>query len=81
LCQKLLNLLKAFQNRRDCLWPAFKSGGRRPAHFSKESCSSVTCLQDFKTGEIASGRLSKVGALSCQIFKRELFISNLFARL
>jgi hypothetical protein len=49
-----LNLLQAFQNQQDCLWPTFKSGGRYAAPFSKENCSSATYLLDFKTGEIAS---------------------------
>jgi hypothetical protein len=54
-----LNLLKAFQNRRDCHWPAFKSGGRCFARFSKVNCSSATYLPNFKTGEVAPCRFSK----------------------
>jgi hypothetical protein len=52
-------LLKAFYNRRDCHWPAFRSGGRCVARFSKENCSSATYLPDFKTNEIAPCRFSK----------------------
>jgi hypothetical protein len=48
--QKLLNLLKAFQNQRDCHWPAFKSGVRCAACFLKDNCSSATYLPDYKTG-------------------------------
>ncbi len=53
--QRLLHLLKAFPNRRDChgRGPAFKSGGRYAARFSNEYCSLATYLLDFKTGEIA----------------------------
>ncbi len=40
--QKLLNLLKVFQNQWDCLWQAFKSGRCCPAHFPKYNCSSAT---------------------------------------
>jgi hypothetical protein len=32
----LLILLRAFQNQRDCHWPAFKSGGRYAAAFQRE---------------------------------------------
>jgi hypothetical protein len=46
-----LNLLKAFQNRQDRLWLAFKSDGLCAALFLK---SSATYLPDFKTGKIAS---------------------------
>jgi RNA:NAD 2'-phosphotransferase (TPT1/KptA family) len=61
---KVLNLLKAFQNRRDCQWPAFKSGVHYAAHCSKENCSSATYLLDFKIGEIASCPFSKaLGAI------------------
>jgi hypothetical protein len=59
LRQKLLNLLKAFQNWRDYHWPAFKSGGCYAACFSKENCSSATYLLDFKIGEIAPCWFSK----------------------
>jgi hypothetical protein len=48
------------QNGRDWPWPAFKSGGRCAAHFSKENCSSATYLPNFKIGgEIAPCRFSK----------------------
>jgi hypothetical protein len=57
--QKLLNLLKAFQNWQDCHWQAFKSGGRCAACFYNENCSSATYLPDFKTGKIAYCRFSK----------------------
>jgi hypothetical protein len=33
-----LNLQKAFKNQKDRPWPAFKSGLRCAAHFSKEIC-------------------------------------------
>jgi hypothetical protein len=39
--------------------PAFKSGGRCVARFSKENCSSATYLPDFKTGEVAPCQFSK----------------------
>jgi hypothetical protein len=39
--------------------PAFKSGGRCVARFSKENCSSATYLPEFKTGEIAPCQFSK----------------------
>jgi hypothetical protein len=51
--------VKAFQNRQDCHWQAFKSAGRYAACFSKENCSSATYLPDFKTIEIAPCRFSK----------------------
>jgi hypothetical protein len=54
-----LNLLKAVQNLRDCHWSAFKSGGCYAACFSKENCSSATCLPDFNAGKIAPGQFSK----------------------
>jgi hypothetical protein len=63
-----LNLLKAFQNRRDCHRPAFKSGEHCAAHFSKEDCSSATYLPDLKTGEIAPRQFSK--ALSATTIRR-----------
>ncbi len=59
---KLLNLLKAFQNQRDCHWLAFKSGGPYAARFSKEDWSSATYLQDFETGKIASCGSKALGA-------------------
>jgi hypothetical protein len=52
-------LLKAFQNRQNWHWPAFKRGGRCAACFLKENCSLETHLPDFKTGEIAPGKFSK----------------------
>jgi hypothetical protein len=60
----LLNFLKSFQNRRDWLLPAFKSGGHCAARFSKENCSSETCLPDFKTSQIAPCQLSKALGVS-----------------
>jgi hypothetical protein len=50
-----LNLLRAFQNQQVCHWPAFKSGGRYAARFSKENGSSkpTRICRDLKTGGIA----------------------------
>jgi hypothetical protein len=39
--------------------PAFKSGGRCVARFSKENCSPATYLPDFKTGDVAPRRFSE----------------------
>jgi hypothetical protein len=54
-----LDLLEAFQNWRNCHWPAFKSGGRCGACFSNDNCSSATYLPDLKNGEIDPCRFSK----------------------
>jgi hypothetical protein len=53
-------MLKAFQNQRDCHWPAFKNGWCYAAHFLKENCLLAIYLPDFKTGKIAPCRFSKV---------------------
>ncbi len=57
-------MLKAFQNRLYCLWPAFKSGGRCVAHFSTGSCSLATYLPDFKIGKISPYRCASLRHLS-----------------
>jgi hypothetical protein len=66
-----LNLLKTFQNRRDSHWPAFKSGGRYAASFSK-----AIYLPDFKTGEIAHAGFQKLSAqlqdICCPIVAKDL---------
>jgi hypothetical protein len=55
-----LNLLKAFQNQRDCHWPAFKSGWCNAAIFLKENSLSPIYLSDFKIVKLAPCRFSKV---------------------
>jgi hypothetical protein len=55
-----LDFLKAFQTGEIATGTAFKSGGRCAACFSNDNCSSATYLPDFKIGEIAPCRFSKV---------------------
>jgi hypothetical protein len=60
--QKLLNLLKAFQNWQDCHWQAFKSGERCACPLLKENCSSATYFC----------RISKSARLSLSAFHKLL---------
>jgi hypothetical protein len=61
-----LNLQKAFENRRDRLWPAFKIGElalfgfkNRRVGFGRLSKLANWLWPAFKIGELALGRLSK----------------------
>jgi hypothetical protein len=64
-----LNLRKAFENRQDGLWPAFKIGELALADFqnrrvgSGQLSKSATCLwADFKIGELALAGFQKLSA-------------------
>jgi hypothetical protein len=69
LAPKDLNLLKAFQNRRN--WPlsTLKRGGLFAAGFSKENCSSEANLMGFKISKIVPGGLPEaLGAALINLF-------------
>jgi hypothetical protein len=55
----LLNLLKAFQNRRNWPWLGLKNSGRCSIGFLKENGSSEIHLAGLKTGEFGPGRFSE----------------------
>jgi hypothetical protein len=55
-----LNLLKTFQTSQGATGRLFKVVGRCAAGFSKENCSSATCLLDFKIGQISPCKFSKL---------------------
>jgi hypothetical protein len=68
-----LNLLKGFQNWRDCHWSAFKCGGRYAVDFSKENCSSKTNFLDFNTGHCQlSKALGATPRTCCSIEAKDL---------
>jgi hypothetical protein len=53
-------LQKAFENRQDGPWPAFKSSGRCTASCSKENCLIGKIFDGFQNHWVDSDRLSKV---------------------
>jgi hypothetical protein len=50
---------KAFENRQDRPWPAFKSGGRCAARFSKENCLIGKIFGGIQNRSVGSDLLSK----------------------
>jgi hypothetical protein len=59
MCEKLLNLQNAFEDRRDKHWPAFKSSGLCAACFSQENCLIGNIFGGFQNRGVGSGRVSK----------------------
>jgi hypothetical protein len=64
-----LNLRKAFENRQDRLWPAFKIGELALAGFQNQRVgsgrfsTSATCLKPaFKIGKLAQAGFQKLSA-------------------
>jgi hypothetical protein len=55
-----LNLQKAFENRQDRPWLAFKNGGCCAARFSKDNCLIGNTLGGFQTVEMALAGFQKL---------------------
>jgi hypothetical protein len=54
-----LKLQKAFENRQDRPWPAFKSGVSYIVRFSKDNCLIVKMFGRFQNRQVGSVRLLK----------------------
>jgi hypothetical protein len=60
---------KVLKNWQDRLWPAFKSGERCAARFSKENCLIGKMFGGFQNRRIGSGRISNaLGAAPRNLF-------------